>query len=402
MKILLSPMHETELEVLLSERAAHSAHTLVSSPEEADFILLAGSFGLDPQHLLDHPLYRAYPDKCAVYSEDGNYLPLAPGVYCSAVNDESSRVGRVFSYSYISASGRYSNPFVTVWDTEKPLLFSFQGGSTSLLRKRMFNLTFDRSDVLIENTSTYYHWDLSQPNREERQRRYAQTIASSRFVLCPRGAGSGTIRLFEVMQAGVAPVLISDDYLLPAHVPWDNFLIRIAERDIARLPELLDPYAPSAAERGQLARQAWLDHFAPEKEFDAMIAAAHMALKHGPPTEAEFRRRQRTSNPDVLSLAGRFYATAIPPRNSAFAQQAEPAGQNQISSSLHLHFDGELSHPLSVVAGDFDEDGIGDLALGYALSRCASLEHCETRLPCWCFLVLRPAVDAIRGRDAAA
>ena len=300
MKIHLSPIHETELVTLLPQRAAHSTHTLVSSPDEADFILLVGSFGLDPQHLLDHPLYRAHPDKCAVYTEDDNYLPLAPGVYCSAIEDESSRAGRTFSYSYVSASGRYSNRYVTEAGIQKSLLFSFQGGSTSLLRKRMFNLNFNRRDIVIENTSTYYHWDLSQPGREERQQRYAQTIASSHFVLCPRGAGTGSIRLFEVMQAGVTPVLISDGYLLPAapgagtsRVPWDSFLIRIAERDIARLPELLEPHLASAAERGRLARQAWLDFFAPEKEFDAIVAAAHSALHHGPPAEAEFRRRQR-------------------------------------------------------------------------------------------------------------
>jgi len=157
----------------------------------------------------------------------------------------------------------------------------------------MFNLRFDRPDLLIENTSAYYHWDLTQPNREERQRRYAETVAKSRFVLCPRGAGSGSIRLFEVMQAGVAPVLISDDYLLPAHVPWDTFLIRVAERDITRLPTLLEPWVDRAAERGLLARQAWLDYFSPEKEFDAIVAAAHTALHHGPPVEAEFRKRQR-------------------------------------------------------------------------------------------------------------
>lgn len=294
MKIHLSAIDETELLTLLPLCATKSIrHVLISSADDADVILLAGSFGLNPHYLLDHPLYRSHPEKCAVYTEDDNYLPLAPGVYCSAVDDENSRSGRVFSYSYVSASGRYSNPYVTEASTEKTFLCSFQGGSTSLLRKRMFNLRFDRPDVFIENTSTYYHWDLSQPNREERQQRYAQTIASSHFVLCPRGAGAGSIRLFEVMQAGVAPVLLSDDYLLPSHIPWDKFLIRIAERDIRRLPELLEPHLATSAERGYAARQAWLNHFAPEKEFDAIVAASYEALRHGPPDEAEFRRRQR-------------------------------------------------------------------------------------------------------------
>lgn len=294
MKIHLSPIHETELIALLPERAKLSSrHTLVSSPEEAEMILLAGSFGRHPHHLLDHPLYRAFPGKCAVYTEDDNYLPLVPGVYSSAIaDDESSSAGRIFSYAYVSSSGRYSNQFVTVRDTEKRFLFSFQGGSTSMLRKRLFNLRFDRPDVLIENTSTYYHWDLTQPGRAERQQRYAGTLAASHFVLCPRGAGTGSIRLFEVMSAGIAPVLLADDYLLPTGVPWESFLLRFKESEIARLPGLIEPHLPEAAERGRLAREAWLQHFAPDKEFDAIVELAARALKHGPPDEAVFRKKQ--------------------------------------------------------------------------------------------------------------
>ncbi len=255
MNIHLSPLNESELNRLLHQRAQHSRHTLTGDPARADLILLAGSFGTDPDLLLRHPLYLQYPDLCAVYTEDDNYLPLIPGVYCSAEIDRHSRAGRTFSYSYVSRSGQFSNPFVgaAAVPSERPLLFSFQGGSTSLLRKRLFNLDFGRPDVLIENTSTYYHWDLSQPGREDRQQRYAETLAASHFVLCPRGAGTGSIRLFEVMSAGVAPVLISDNYLLPPGPDWNRFLIRIPEKDIARLPVLLKPYIDSSPERGRLA-----------------------------------------------------------------------------------------------------------------------------------------------------
>jgi hypothetical protein len=131
---------------------------VVEKAAEADLIVLMGSFGGDPQLLLQHPDYVAFPDKCAVYTEDDNYLPLAPEVYCSAEVDSSSRAGRTFSYVYISRNGRYTNPFVANAEAvEKKYLFTFQGGSTSLLRKRLFNIQFNRPDVLIENTSTYYH-----------------------------------------------------------------------------------------------------------------------------------------------------------------------------------------------------------------------------------------------------
>jgi len=292
MNIHLAAVKETELTTLLPLRAQHSQHTLTDDPAAADLILLIGSFGQESHYLLDHPLYRTYPDKCAVYTEDDNYLPLAPGVYCSAQQDENTRAGRTFTWSYVSASGRYSNPYVTNTGTNKNLLFSFMGGSTSMLRKRIFNLDFKRHGIVIENTSAYYHWDLTQPNREERQQRYADVLAHSHFVLCPRGAGTGSIRLFEVMQAGIAPVLISDGFPLPPNVPWDTFLLRFDEGDITRLPELIEPHLATSAKRGRLAREAWLNHFAPEKDFDAIIALAAASLRHGPPDEATFRRRQ--------------------------------------------------------------------------------------------------------------
>ena len=295
MKIHLAPLDENELVTLLPARAAHSArHTITSDPAAADLVLFLGSFGQNPDRLLAHPLYGRWRDKAAVYTEDDNYLPLLPGVYCSARVDQNSHAGRTASYAYVTRNGQYRNSFVTAAaQTTKQFLFTFQGGSTSLLRKRLFNLDWDRPDILVENTSAYFHWDLSQPNRSDQQRYYAETLAASHFVLCPRGAGTGSIRLFEVMSAGIAPVLISDDYLLPPHVDWNSFLLRIPEKDIARLPERLEAELPTSTHRGELARKAWQQHFSPEREWDAIIDACVAALHHGPPSEAAFRRQQR-------------------------------------------------------------------------------------------------------------
>ncbi|MGA1983649.1 MAG: exostosin family protein [Acidobacteriaceae bacterium] len=301
MKVHLTESHETELLALFQARMAlQKVHELTDDPGSADLILMLGSFGLSPRDLLDHPIYKAFPDRCAVYTEDDNYLPLAPGVYCSAHRDEHSRAGRIFSYSYVSRNGRYRNPYLAETGSvlpaapaaERRYLFTFQGGSTSLVRKRLFNLKFDRPDVLIENTSKYYHWDDSQPDRQARQLAYAQTVASSHFVLCPRGAGLGTIRFFEVMAAGVAPVLLADGYELPPGPAWDTFLLRIPERDIARLPALLEAHVASAVERGRLARQAYVEYFSVEREVDCIIELAAQSLHHGPPPEARFRKRQ--------------------------------------------------------------------------------------------------------------
>jgi hypothetical protein len=301
MKVYLGAVGENDQAGILQSHSGYSkSHEIVADPSAADVILIFGATSREPQRLLESGLYKAFPERCAIYTEDDDFLPLLPGLYPNAQIGEHNRIGRIFSYAHITRNGKHQNSFreeatssVPIgMRTEKRYFFTFQGGSTSLVRKRLYNLKFNRSDVLIENTSAYGHWDNSQPGRLEWQRRYAETLAASHFVLCPRGAGAGSARFFEVMAAGVAPVLLSDDYALPPGPAWDTFLIRVRERDIAKLPEILEPYQESAAERGRLARQAFDEYFSIEREFDCFVELAARTLRHAPPREEYFRKRQ--------------------------------------------------------------------------------------------------------------
>jgi len=299
MKVCLVTLAQVETaDLMLARSKLSTAHEMVADRGHADVIILMGADARQPGLILDSREYREYADKCAVYTEEDSYLPLFPGVYCSAEVDESTRTGRVFNFSYMGRNGRHANPFVrdiaVCQDShviEKKYLFSFQGGSTSFVRKRLFRINFNRSDVLIENTSSFLNWDNSQADRSDRQRRYADILAASDFVLCPRGAGAGSIRLFEVMGAGVAPVLISDKYALPPGIDWDTFLVRCSERDIARLPHILEPLRGSAAERGRLAAAAYKKHFEGVREFDRIVELAAASLHHAEPTESWHRAR---------------------------------------------------------------------------------------------------------------
>lgn len=301
MNVYLAAVRETDQVGILQSHAAFSkSHEIVTDPSAADVILILGAPPFEPQRLLEYELYKAFPGRCAIYSEDDDCLPLIPGVHTNAPISRHTRIGRIFNYAHITRNGQCQNRFLEETTSpvpigmkaEKRYFFTFQGGSTSILRKRIYNLKFNRSDVLIENTSTYWHWDNSQPGRLEQQRRYAETLAASHFVLCPRGAGVGSYRFFEVMAAGVTPVLLSDDYALTPGPAWDTFLIRVRERDIGRLPEILEPYLDSAAERGRLARQVFDDYFSIEREFDRIVELATLSLRHAPPPEEHFRKRQ--------------------------------------------------------------------------------------------------------------
>jgi hypothetical protein len=301
MKVYLEALGETDQFNVMRDHAQFSkGHEIAFDPSVADLILLLGTSSLDPKQLIECRAYKAFPDRCVVYTEEDDYLPLLPTIHTNAKTGMHTRIGRVFNYAHVSRNGRHQNRFVGETTAETPIgrmaqkrfLFSFLGGSTSILRKRLFNLRFNRGDVLIENTSAYWHWDNSQPDREARQRRYAETLAATHFALCPRGAGAGSSRFFEVMAAGVAPVLLSDAYALTPGPAWEQFLIRVPERDIARLPAILEPLLGSAAERGRLAREAFDAFFAIDREFDCIVDLAARALRHSPPAEEYFRMRQ--------------------------------------------------------------------------------------------------------------
>ena len=280
--------------------ATHAArHELDPSPSTADLVLLCGTFTRDPHSLTRHRLYLTCREKCAVYTGDDAYLPLAPGVYTSPRRGLSTRLGRVRSYGFVSSYGLHANQAVneasrgsgSQRQRERRLLFSFEGSPTSRLRRRLFSFSFDPALALVRDTTTSYsHFDHAATGRQSGQARYVETMLDSRFVLCPRGVGTGTLRLFESMSLGVAPVLLSDDYVLPRGPRWDTFLVRVRESRLSGLPDALAAISASSATRGELARRAWEAWFAPEVAFDNLVDAAGAALSAGPVVQALYRR----------------------------------------------------------------------------------------------------------------
>lgn len=306
-----------------------SRHAVVDSAEEADLVLLCGSFAHDPAQLTTHPLYLALRDKCAVYSGDDAYLPIAPGVYTSPRRGLSTSLGRVRSHGYVSSYGIHGNEAVSeasaalgddsagAHGRDKDLLFSFEGTPSSRVRRRLLGLALDPAEAVVrDSSSSYRHFDHSAPGRLSGQRRYVETMMRSRFSVCPRGVGTGTLRLFEAMSLGVAPVLVSDRYVLPRGPRWDDFLLKVPERNVHRLPAILRGESTSSAERGVRARRQWRAWFASEVIFDGVVDAAAEALHAGATsatvyrallplalTDLRFRRRLRKESATLLGRA---------------------------------------------------------------------------------------------------
>jgi hypothetical protein len=93
----------------------------------------------------------------------------------------------------------------------------------------------------------------------------------SRFVLCPRGRGTSSFRLYEALAHGCVPVIISDGWVAPDGPDWDSFSIRWPERDAEGLAEMLEDRDAEWPQLSRAARSAYEAFFAPSVSFHQIV-----------------------------------------------------------------------------------------------------------------------------------
>lgn len=265
-------------------------YRLVQEPHEAELIVLAGDFEQYPE-VQRNPLLKRFPEKTFAYSEIDALVPYVPGVYCSAAVPRGLDLGRVESNIYFSRYASSRNPEIRQRASEtKRWLFCFRGRRDCRIRAHLIECQWQRPDVQVLETAGYMHWKHGVVGGEQAQAEYADMLAQSHFALCPRGMGLGSIRLFEVMEMGIAPVLLADRYRLPPGPDWERFLITVPERRYRDLPRVLEGRVADSAELGRCARAAWEQHFAPPLVFDRVLDQIVSIRNHRRISERTYRR----------------------------------------------------------------------------------------------------------------
>jgi hypothetical protein len=266
---------------------AVGAHVLTDSPHDAELILFTQSHMLKRdwrlQAIRGHPLTRAHREKVLVYDEADLPWCGLPGVYVNMP-------ARAWVAVHQRAFGYFVPPeLVRAAATGGPrdLLFSFIGSDTAAARRPLFGLR--HPDAVVEQAVGFRFWDTTLPDFAARRAHYAATLARSRFVLCPRGAGTSSIRLYEVIATGGVPVIIADDWVAPAGMDWDAFSLRWPEGRTAGLIETLVARDAQWPQMSAAARRAYEQHFSPAAYFHGVIERCAELLRAGSP--ASFPRR---------------------------------------------------------------------------------------------------------------
>jgi hypothetical protein len=242
-------------------------HHVEEDPSRADAILFIDlqQHPQDPllKTLRSHPMARQYADKVRVYDERDFPSYTFPGIYIGAPSAWGRRLPVV------------GGPYATLWNPvsraefEPDLLFSFRGARTHRVRDDVLRLSHERGVVETDQAPFPGPPDKA-GTRAEAYKRYADLVQRSKFVLCPRGHGPSSFRIYETLRAERVPVVISDDWLPPPRVTWASSIVRIRERDVRRVPQILEEresewaqlLADGRAARIECSQARLWDHYA--------------------------------------------------------------------------------------------------------------------------------------------
>jgi Exostosin family len=272
-------LHEKLVErALLDDAIAH----LVESRRTADVIIYLDPPWPDPnapdrlRSFRPRDLLHTY-----VFSQSDLPIPWAPGMYASLT---SSRAGAGFTGGFYVAhhhrepDGLFDD-LEAARDIETDLLWSFVGTlSNDPLRQSLRGI--QEPNGLVQDTQHFsdtVRWGWQSTQRDEGREafsEYATALGRSSFVLCPRGRGASSIRLFEALQVGRCPVVISNEWLPPPFVDWSSCSIRVPESSVRDLPRILRERETEAKALGGAARQAWERFFSPERQLNTLVQSS--------------------------------------------------------------------------------------------------------------------------------
>lgn len=245
--------------VRAAENDVVGSHSVVHNPEEADIILFVDSRCKYHFDAVSSPYVREFSEKCFIFDSQDNSLPLLPGLYMGVPQYlhgcDAYRYGfyiRVIDNGVILEN----SPFDRV-----KYLFSFVGrASNSPVRSKVLKLD-DAEALVVDRWSGQHDGDSE----------YAHVIADSKFVLCPRGIGPSTWRMFEVMRSGRCPVIISDQWRPPFGPKWEECSLIVPEADINLIPEILREREGEAERLGRRAWEEWDRHFSFGRAFNWIV-----------------------------------------------------------------------------------------------------------------------------------
>jgi hypothetical protein len=248
----------TDLFKFHSDKTPYIAYQLLKAnplPQDVNFLIIPWSVVFDKNKLreVERRLqnFRINGGFTICLWSGDSLMPVLPllkkvGIDCiftpNATYEETTWNGiRIEAFPYCIFNSAEPSP-------KKDILYSFIGLRSHPCRGVIFSMQHPENTVIIERKNWFLLMNQQNPQTQQMALQYKDVLSRSRFSLCPRGHEPSSFRFWESLQAGAIPVFISDAARLPKGFDWDRCIIRVAEKDISKIPAILAAIPPEQEE----------------------------------------------------------------------------------------------------------------------------------------------------------
>lgn len=120
-------------------------------------------------------------------------------------------------------------------DNKRDIFASFIGSKTHPIRKDLIEMYGNHSEWVV--TDMNYNIDT-----------FCDVLSRSVFALCPRGFGLTSFRICEALEQGAIPVYISDEWIQPGNVDFNEYGVLVHADEIDELDAILANISPEQIE----------------------------------------------------------------------------------------------------------------------------------------------------------
>jgi hypothetical protein len=115
-----------------------------------------------------------------------------------------------------------------------------------------------------------FYGTLSHRDRVQQRHQFFENIVNSDYVLCVRGAGNFSYRLYETLSCGRIPVLVDTDCVLPYDffLNWKEFCVWVDHSEAGNIDQIVADFHQRLTDEEfhdlqRRCRQVWEDYLSP-------------------------------------------------------------------------------------------------------------------------------------------
>ncbi len=183
--------------------------------------------------------YKSFKQPVITFFNDDNDVPISDKlptnlvVYRTSINKTKQRKNEIPMPAWSEDFG-----VSKIRTRQKKPVVSFCGAITHPVRYSCIERLKVSGNLKTSFIIRSAFWG-GNPHGENLRKEYKSNMKSSDLVLCCRGAGNFSFRLYETLSCGKVPIILDTDIALPCNdvINWDRFIITTPENIVSDIKQ---------------------------------------------------------------------------------------------------------------------------------------------------------------------